>query len=85
MVRILVYARNVAVFKGKYMGILKVLWEQNRFKFYGTAEKFRNHYIFKELLNTCYSKEWAPYCKTTFSDACTAKKICQNSSLRSTV
>lgn len=58
-----------AVFKGKYMGILKELWEQNKLKFYGTSEKFHNHYIFKELLNTCYSKEWAPYCKTTFNGA----------------
>lgn len=58
-----------AVFKGKYMGILKELWEQNKLKFYGTSEKFHNHYIFKELLNTCYSREWAPYCKTTFNGA----------------
>lgn len=58
-----------AVFKGKYMGILKELWEQNKLKFYGTSEKFHNNYTFRELLNSCYSKKWMPYCKTTFNGA----------------
>lgn len=58
-----------AVFKGKYMSILKELWEQNKLKFYGASEKFQNHYNFKELLNTCYAGEWVPYCKPTFNGA----------------
>ena len=28
-----------------------------------------NHYAFKELLDTCYSAEWIPYCKKTFHGA----------------
>ena len=51
------------VFRGKYMEELKNLWETDRLEFHGTAEKYRNHYAFKELLDTCYSAEWIPYCK----------------------
>lgn len=57
------------VFKGKYMQEVKQLWNDNKLEFHGTAEKYRNHYAFKELLNTCYAKEWAPYCKKTFNGA----------------
>ena len=46
------------VFRGKYMEELKNLWETDRLEFHGTAEKYRNHYAFKELLDTCYSAEW---------------------------
>ena len=38
------------VFRGKYMEELKNLWETGQLKFHGTAEKYRNHYAFKELL-----------------------------------
>ena len=48
---------------------LKNLWETDRLEFHGTAEKYRNHYAFKELLDTCYSAEWIPYCKKTFHGA----------------
>ena len=37
------------VFRGKYMEELKNLWETDRLEFHGTAEKYRNHYAFKEL------------------------------------
>lgn len=57
------------VFKGKYMQNLKNLWKENQLEFHGTAEKYRNHYAFKELLNFCYDKDWAPYCKKTFNGA----------------
>ena len=57
------------VFRGKYMEELKNLWETDRLEFHGTAEKYRNHYAFKELLDTCYSAEWIPYCKKTFHGA----------------
>lgn len=58
-----------SVFKGKYMDILKDLWKQEKLVFHGSAEKYRNHYSFKELLDICYSKEWIPYCKKTFNGA----------------
>lgn len=57
------------VFRGKYMEELKLLWKEEKLQFYGSAEKYRNHYAFKELLNTCYSTEWLPYCKKTFNGA----------------
>ena len=34
-----------------------------------SSVKYRNHYAFKELLNTCYEKEWIPHCKKTFNGA----------------
>ena len=47
----------------------KLLWSSGSLEFNGTAEKFRNHYEFRELLNTCYAKEWVPYCKKPFRNA----------------
>lgn len=57
------------VFRGKYMEEIKTLWHQNDLHFYGSAEKYRNHYEFKELVYKCYSKEWVPHCKKTFNGA----------------
>ena len=57
------------VFRGKYMDELKNLWNTNQLEFHGTAEKYRNHYTFKELLDSCYAAEWIPYCKKTFNGA----------------
>lgn len=51
------------VFRGKYMEVLKQFWEDGRLSFYGSAEKYRNHYTFKELVNTCYSIDWVSHCK----------------------
>ena len=57
------------VFRGKYMEELKSLWEDGKLKFYGSSEKYQNRYVFKALLDTCYSKEWIPHCKKTFNGA----------------
>lgn len=57
------------VFRGKYMEELKQLWKENQLEFHGTAEKYRNHYDFQELVDRCYAKSWAPYCKKTFNGA----------------
>lgn len=62
------------VFKGKYMQLLKELWNSNKLSFYGSSEKYRNHYTFKGLINLCYKKEWIPYCKKTFYGAETVIK-----------
>ncbi len=51
------------------MDELKKLWTTDQLKFYGSAEKYHNHYIFKELIDSCYDKEWIPYCKKTFNGA----------------
>lgn len=57
------------VFKGKYLDELKSLWKDNQLEFHGSSEQYHNHYLFKELLDSCYSKEWVPYCKKTFNGA----------------
>ena len=57
------------VFRGKYMDELKSLYKDNKLVFHGSSEKYRNSYNFKELLNTCYEKEWVPHCKKTFNGA----------------
>lgn len=48
---------------------LKSLWNDSRLEFHGTAEKYQNHYCFKELLDECYKKDWVAYCKETFNGA----------------
>ena len=57
------------LFRGKYLAELKQLWEDGKLEFHGTAEPYRNHYAFKELLDSCYGKEWVPYCKKPFDGA----------------
>ena len=37
-------------------------------------KKFRNHYTFKELLDSCYGMDWIPHCKKTFNGAQTVIK-----------
>lgn len=51
------------------MAELKQLWEDRKLEFYGSASPYKNSYTFKELLNTCYTKEWVPYCKKPFDGA----------------
>ena len=57
------------LFRGKYLDELKQLWEEEKLEFHGSAEPYRNHYSFKELLDSCYKKEWIPYCKKPFDGA----------------
>ena len=53
----------------KYIDELKHLWNTGQLEFHGTAEKYRNYYVFKDLLDSCYDTEWIPYCKKTFNGA----------------
>ena len=57
------------LFRGKYLDELKNLWEENKLQFHGSSEKYRNRYVFKELLDLCYDKDWVPHCKKTFNGA----------------
>lgn len=57
------------LFQGKYLDILKTLWNENKLQFHGSSVKYRNRYDFKELLNLCYDKDWVPHCKKTFNGA----------------
>ena len=40
------------------MDCLKQLKENHRLSFVNDAERFRNSYEWKELLNICYRKDW---------------------------
>lgn len=57
------------VFRGKYLEELKQLWKDEKLRFFGLSQKYRNHYALQELLDTCYATEWVPYCKKTFNGA----------------
>ena len=65
----LLYGVISKVFRGKYLEELKSLWNDSKLEFHGTAEKYQNRYLFKELLNDCYKKNWVTYCKETFNGA----------------
>ena len=58
-----------AVFKKYYLQELKILNESGRLKFTGTASRLKNHYSFKELLNSLYETDWIVYTKETFAGA----------------
>lgn len=57
------------LFRGKYLALLRQLWQDGKLEFHGSAASYQNHYAFKELLDTCYGKEWIPYCKKPFHGA----------------
>lgn len=57
------------VFRGKYLSGLKELRQTERLEYYGESKIYRNGYEFQSLLDNCYNKEWAPYCKKTFGNA----------------
>ena len=58
-----------AVFRRNYLEELKLLHDEGRLRYSGTATRFRNSYDFKELLDFLYGKEWVVYTKETFAGA----------------
>ncbi len=46
------------VFRAKFMGGIKQLRDKNKLQYLNDAQKYRNSYTWKELLNVCYGKEW---------------------------
>ena len=46
------------VYRGKFMDGLKQLWTDKKLAFFNDSLKYRNYYAWKELLNTCYGKDW---------------------------
>lgn len=56
---------------GADIGYICILhtWGNRKLEFHGSASPYKNCYTFKELLNTCYTKEWGPYCKKLFDGA----------------
>ena len=47
-----------SVYKGKFMDGLKQLHDDGGLDYYNDAEKYRNSYTWKELLDTCYKADW---------------------------
>lgn len=46
------------VYRGKFMAGLKKLHDEEKLQYFHDAQKYRNSYEWKELLNTCYKTEW---------------------------
>ena len=57
------------VFRGKYMEELKNLWRPTGLSFMEPPKNTVTIMHSKELLDTCSSVEWIPYCKKTFHGA----------------
>lgn len=53
----------------KYLAGLKELIKSRKLKYEGGAAIYGNYYELQNLIDTCYHKEWIPYCKETFPDA----------------
>lgn len=58
-----------AVFKKHYLAELKKLHESDELAYTGSAEKLRNIYEFKSLLDKLYAMDWVVYSKRTFKGA----------------
>ncbi len=69
--------RNITLEQRKYLiakeyeavKAAKDLWERDKLEYHGSAEKLKNHYEFKELLNRLYSMDWVVYTKEAFGGA----------------
>lgn len=46
------------VYRGKFMAGLKKLHDDKKLQYFHTAQKYRNSYEWKDLLNTCYNTAW---------------------------
>ena len=55
------------MFRGKFMAALKTYHEKNRLSFGGRCQKLRNHYNWKEFVDSLYAKDWLPFIRETFN------------------
>lgn len=55
-----------AVFKGKFLGGLKELYQGNQLKLIGSIKDLQSKSAFKNLLDQLYTKDWVVYTKKTF-------------------
>lgn len=56
-----------SVFRGKYMAGLKALYEKGKLVFPESLSRLRNHYDWKEYVDSLYNKKWLPFLKETFN------------------
>ena len=57
------------VFKGKFLSGLKELHKEGKLCYVGEAEKYRNHYEYRDLMNLCYQKDWVTDIRESFAGA----------------
>jgi hypothetical protein len=57
-----------AVFKGKFLSLLKNAYHYNQLKFEGAIKPLQLKDNLKKLLNTLYSKDWVVYAKKPFKN-----------------
>ncbi|MEI6577812.1 MAG: IS91 family transposase [Bacteroidota bacterium] len=55
-----------AVFKGKFLGGLKQLYQNKQLKLLGSIKDLQSKSVFKALLDQLYAKDWVVYTKKTF-------------------
>ena len=46
------------LFRGKFLDGLKQLREEDRLSYFNEAQRYRNSYTWKELIDACYRAEW---------------------------
>ena len=57
------------VFRGKFLSGLKDLRKNGKLCYAGEAEKYRNHYEYRELIDLCYQKNWVTDIRESFAGA----------------
>lgn len=57
------------VFKGKFLSGLKELHKEGKLCYAGEAEKYHNHYEYRDLMNLCYQKDWVTDIRESFAGA----------------
>ncbi|MEF9946274.1 MAG: transposase [Lachnospiraceae bacterium] len=55
------------MFRGKFMEKLKVYHEKGLLSLNGKCTRLRNHYNWKEFIDSLYEKKWLPFIKETFN------------------
>jgi putative transposase len=58
-----------AVFKGKFLSLLKAAYTEGELKFEGEIRPLQLKNNFKQLLNILYNKQWVVYAKKPFKNA----------------
>lgn len=56
-----------SVFRGKYLDGLKSLYKKGKLTFPEKLSGLRNHFEWKEYIDSLYAKKWLPFLKETFN------------------
>ena len=55
------------MFRGKFMAALKTYYDKKLLSFGDKCQKLRNHYNWKEFVDSLYAKDWLPFIRETFN------------------